>query len=45
MPMPGAVEPTPLPSRESRFSVPLEAQQASFRGVRQDLRLALSIHP
>jgi len=30
MPMPGAVEPTPLSSRESRLSVPLEAQQASY---------------
>ena len=30
MPMPGAVEPIPLPSLESRFSVPLEAQDASY---------------
>ena len=30
MPMPGAVEPRPLPSLESRFSVPLEAQDASY---------------
>jgi hypothetical protein len=30
MPMPGAVEPRPLPSLESRFSVPEEAQEASY---------------
>ena len=30
MPMPGAVEPMPLPSLESRRSVPLEAQDASY---------------
>ena len=30
MPMPGAVEPRPLPSLESRISVPLEAQEASY---------------
>lgn len=30
MPMPGDVEPSPLPSRESRISVPLEAQDASY---------------
>src|SRR6185437_1113849 len=30
MPMPGAVEPMPLPSLESRCSVPLEAQEASY---------------
>ena len=30
MPMPASVEPMPLPSRESRFSVPLEAQDASY---------------
>jgi len=29
MPMPGAIEPRPLPSLESRSSVPLEAQEAS----------------
>ena len=29
MPMP-SVEPSPLPSRLSRFSVPLEAQEASY---------------
>ena len=33
MPMPGAVEPMPLPSLESRRSVPLEAQDKDPRPV------------
>ena len=45
MPMPGAVEPRPLPSRESRFSVPLGgAGSVVFRGIGQDFQLTLHVH-
>jgi hypothetical protein len=45
MPMPGAVEPRPLPSLESRSSVPLEAQEASYLAASaRILQFSLQLH-